>query len=53
VVRYIAERGGPLPQVQSPQGPRIDVPVLDVGTVDPGALTLRDFEVRAPVGRGE
>jgi glycosyltransferase involved in cell wall biosynthesis len=53
VVRYVAERGGPVPQVQSPQGPRIDVPVLDVGTVDPGALTLRDFEVRAPVGRGE
>jgi glycosyltransferase involved in cell wall biosynthesis len=46
VMRYAAARGGPVPQVPSPQGPRIDVPGLDPDTVDPAALALRDFEVR-------
>lgn len=46
VMRYVAEHGGPVPRVPSPQGPRIDVPGLDPGSVDPAALALRDFEVR-------
>ncbi|MGB0100578.1 MAG: glycosyltransferase family 2 protein [Nocardioides sp.] len=46
VMEHLARVGGPLPQVASPQGPRIDVPVIDLDTVDPAAVTLRDFEVR-------
>jgi glycosyltransferase involved in cell wall biosynthesis len=46
VMEYVARVGGPLKQVPSPNGPRIDVPVIDVGSVDPAALALRDFEVR-------
>lgn len=48
VMRYVAALGAPVPQVDSPRGPRIDVPGLDPATVDPAALALRDFEVRAP-----
>jgi glycosyltransferase involved in cell wall biosynthesis len=46
VMRYVAELGGPVRQIRSPDGPRIDVPVIDPATVDPSALALRDFEVR-------
>ena len=46
VMEHVARVGGPLPQVPSPNGPRIDVPVIDLATVDPAALALRDFEVR-------
>ena len=46
VMEYVARHGGPVPQVRSPRGPRIDVPGLDPSSVDPAALALRDFEVR-------
>jgi CDP-glycerol glycerophosphotransferase len=46
VMAYAAGLGGPVPQVPSPHGPRIDVPVLDPADVDPAALALRDFEIR-------
>jgi glycosyltransferase involved in cell wall biosynthesis len=46
VMSYAAALGRPLPQVPSPHGPRIDVPVLDLATVDPAALALREFELR-------
>jgi glycosyltransferase involved in cell wall biosynthesis len=46
VMSYVAELGGPLPQVPSAGGRRIDVPVIDVDSVDPAALALRDFEIR-------
>ncbi len=46
VMSYAAGLGGPVPQVRTPAGPRIDVPVIDPATVDPAALALRDFEVR-------
>ena len=46
VMRYVAEHGGPVPRVPSPQGPRIDVPGIDPASVDPAALALRDAEVR-------
>lgn len=46
VMRYVASHGGPVPQVSSPHGPRIDVPGIEPGSVDPAALALRDFEVR-------
>ncbi|HEY0948774.1 glycosyltransferase family 2 protein [Nocardioides sp.] len=45
VMRYAAERGGPVPRVPAAQGLRIDVPGLDPATVDPAALALRDSEV--------
>jgi CDP-glycerol glycerophosphotransferase len=46
VMAYVARLGGPVPQVRTPAGPRIDVPVIDPASVDPAALALRDFEVR-------
>ena len=46
VMSYVARLGAPVPQVTSPQGPRIDVPVIDPASIDPAALALRDFEVR-------
>jgi glycosyltransferase involved in cell wall biosynthesis len=46
VIEYVARVGGPLSQVPTPDGARIDVPVIDVRSVDPAALALRDFEVR-------
>ncbi|GAB3195413.1 hypothetical protein GCM10027062_02280 [Nocardioides hungaricus] len=46
VMEYAARVGGPLPQVRTAAGPRIDVPVIDLASVDPAALALRDFEVR-------
>lgn len=46
VMEYVASVGGPMPQVPTPNGPRIDVPVIDVRSVDPAALALRDFEIR-------
>ena len=46
VMAYVAEVGGPMRQVHDGTGPRIDVPVIDLDTVDPAALALRDFEVR-------
>lgn len=46
VMEYAAAAGGPVPQVRTPRGPRIDVPGLDPAGVDPAALALRDFEIR-------
>ena len=44
VVTHVAGLGRPLPRVPTPDGPRIDVPVLDLRTVAPAALLLRDDE---------
>lgn len=46
VMEHVAALGGPVAQVPSPAGPRLDVPGLDVASVDPAALALREFEVR-------
>lgn len=46
VMEYVARLGGPVPQVRTPSGARIDVPVIDPASVDPAALALRDFEIR-------
>lgn len=46
VMEHVAAVGGPVSQVASPHGPRIDVPGLDPASVDPAALALREFEVR-------
>ncbi|WP_435742745.1 glycosyltransferase family 2 protein [Nocardioides sp. SYSU DS0663] len=45
VMAYAAQAGGPLPRVRTDAGPRIDVPVIDTGTVAPAALELRPHEV--------
>ena len=47
VMTYVAQLGGPVPQVRSPQGPRIDVPGINPASIEPAALALRDFEVRS------
>jgi glycosyltransferase involved in cell wall biosynthesis len=44
VMRYVAEHPGPVPRGQTPRGPRIEVPGLDLATIDPAALALRDDE---------
>ncbi|WP_372734839.1 glycosyltransferase family 2 protein [Nocardioides sp.] len=44
VVRYAAELGGPVPRVQGPDGPRLDVPVIEANTVAEAALALRPQE---------
>jgi glycosyltransferase involved in cell wall biosynthesis len=44
VAAYVRERGAPLDRVTGPEGTRIDVPVLDLATVDPVALALRPHE---------
>jgi glycosyltransferase involved in cell wall biosynthesis len=44
VVTYARELGRPVDRVETPQGRRLDVPVLDVSTVAPQALLLRDHE---------
>ncbi len=46
VMAYAARLGAPVPQVRTPAGARIDVPVIDPASVDPAALALREFEVR-------
>jgi CDP-glycerol glycerophosphotransferase len=46
VMEHLASIDGPIRQVATPQGPRIDVPGLDPASIDPAALALRDFEVR-------
>lgn len=46
VMTYLASAGRPLDRVQGPDGVRIDVPVLDLATVDPAALVVREHEVR-------
>ncbi|WP_205472043.1 glycosyltransferase family 2 protein [Nocardioides sp. SYSU D00038] len=43
VVERLHELGG-LPRVDTPAGRRVDVPGLDVRTIDPAALLLRDDE---------
>ena len=44
VMTYAAGLGHPLDRVQTAEGPRIDVPVIDLTTVAPEALALRDYE---------
>ena len=46
VMTYVARHGGPVPQVRTPRGPRIDVPGIDPASIDPAAFELRDREVR-------
>ena len=44
VVAYARDLGRPLDRVETPDGRRLDVPVLDLCTVAPEALALRDTE---------
>jgi CDP-glycerol glycerophosphotransferase len=44
VVSYARDLGRPVDRVDTPQGRRLDVPVLDLSTVTPQALALRDSE---------
>ncbi len=44
VVSHVVGLGRPLARVATPAGPRIDLPVIDVATVAPAALLLRDDE---------
>jgi glycosyltransferase involved in cell wall biosynthesis len=44
VMTYVAGLGRPLDRVEGADGPRLDVPVLDLTTVDPAALALRPHE---------
>lgn len=44
VVEHVLALGRPLDRVATQHGPRIDVPVLDLRTVAPAALLLRDDE---------
>ena len=44
VVTYARELGRPVDRVSTPEGRRIDVPVIDPATVAPEALALRDSE---------
>ncbi|MDN4171805.1 glycosyltransferase family 2 protein [Nocardioides sp. SOB77] len=44
VVSHLRALDGPLPRVQTPTGPRLDVPVIDLRTVAPAALELRPHE---------
>ena len=44
VMSYVAALGRPVDRVEAPNGRRIDVPVIDVATVDPAALALRPEE---------
>ena len=44
VMTYAAALGRPLGRVEESDGPRLDVPVLDVTTVDPAALAVRPHE---------
>ncbi len=45
VMSYVAELGRPVDRVTTPDGPRIDVPVIDLATVSPEAIRLRPHEV--------
>jgi glycosyltransferase involved in cell wall biosynthesis len=49
VATYVRDRGRPLDRVDGPGGVRIDVPVLDVSTVDPAALEVRPSEAGGTV----
>lgn len=44
VVTHVVGLGRPLPRVMTSRGPRIDVPVIDLSTVAPEAVLLRDDE---------
>jgi hypothetical protein len=43
-VAYARELGRRVDRVETPDGRRLDVPVIDVRTVAPEALLLRDTE---------
>ena len=45
VMTYVAGLGRPVDRVETDEGLRIDVPVIDMTTVDPLALAVRDYEV--------
>jgi CDP-glycerol glycerophosphotransferase len=49
VAAYVHERGRPLDRVAAPDGVRLEVPVLDVTTVDAAALLVRPSEVGGTV----
>ena len=45
VMEFVAGLDGrPVPRVTDDQGTRIDVPVIDLGSIDRAALAVRDFE---------
>jgi glycosyltransferase involved in cell wall biosynthesis len=44
VVTYAHDLGRPVDRVETPDGRRLDVPVIDLSTVAPQALLLRDHE---------
>lgn len=44
LMTYVAELGRPVDRVELPGGVRLDVPVLDLDTVDPAALAVRPHE---------
>ena len=44
VMTYVAALGRPLDRVDGPDGTRIDLPAVDVTTVDPAALAVRPHE---------
>ncbi len=45
VMEYVASLGGQrVPRVEDGEGPRIDVPVIDLGSVDRAALAVRELE---------
>lgn len=44
VMTHVLGLGAPLPRVMTSRGPRIDVPVIDLRTVAPEAVLLRDDE---------
>jgi glycosyltransferase involved in cell wall biosynthesis len=44
VMTYVAGLGRPLDRVEGPDGVRVDVPGLDLTTIDPAALAVRGHE---------
>jgi glycosyltransferase involved in cell wall biosynthesis len=50
VMTFLAGLAGPPGLVEDADGPRVDVPVIDMTTVDPRALALRPHEVARRLG---
>lgn len=49
VAAYVRERGRPLDRADGPDGVQLVVPVIDITTVDPAALTVRPSELGGTV----